>query len=142
MVGQHRKVLEMSHEGVHDPFRGCSAQGADDRTIPRVRESIKELAQIDGAFVISSDGQVVSGRPDPGRQRGIDHPLERARRSALGGCRDQQGGQGDRDCGLGIDRDRPDLPGRRRGPADRAAGSGDEVARSRHRARRWIEAEG
>lgn len=59
VVGQHRKVLEMSHEGVHDPFRGYSAK---ERMIhnPRVRESIKELAQIDGAFVISSDGQVVS----------------------------------------------------------------------------------
>lgn len=59
VVGQHRKVLEMSHEGVHDPFRGYSPK---ERMIhnPRVRESIKELAQIDGAFIISSDGQVVS----------------------------------------------------------------------------------
>lgn len=59
VVGQHRKVLEMSHEGVHDPFRGYSPK---ERMIhnPRVRESVKELAQIDGAFIISSDGQVVS----------------------------------------------------------------------------------
>jgi diadenylate cyclase len=59
VVGQHRKVLEMSHEGVHDPFRGYAPK---ERMInnARVCESIKELAQIDGAFVISSDGQVMS----------------------------------------------------------------------------------
>jgi diadenylate cyclase len=57
VVGNHRKVLSMSHEQVHDPFRGYSAK---DRMIrsPRVRESVKELAQIDGAFVLGSDGLV------------------------------------------------------------------------------------
>ena len=59
VVGQHRKVIEMSHEGVHDPFRGYSAK---ERMITnaRVRESVKELAQIDGAFVISAEGVVVA----------------------------------------------------------------------------------
>jgi diadenylate cyclase len=59
VVGNHRKVLEHSHEQVHDPFRGYSK---DDRFIrnPRVRESIKELAQIDGAFIIGADGVVYS----------------------------------------------------------------------------------
>lgn len=59
VVGHHRRVLEMSHEQVHDPFRGYQKK---DRMIanPRVRESIKELAQIDGAFVISSDGCVMA----------------------------------------------------------------------------------
>lgn len=57
VVGNHRKVLQLSHEQVHDPFRGY---GRKERLIrsPRVRESIKELAQIDGAFVISADGVV------------------------------------------------------------------------------------
>ncbi|MEX0701802.1 MAG: DNA integrity scanning protein DisA nucleotide-binding domain protein [Planctomycetales bacterium] len=57
VVGNHRKVLRMSHEQVHDPFRGYARK---DRMIrsPRVRESIKELAQIDGAFVIAADGTV------------------------------------------------------------------------------------
>lgn len=59
VVGNHRKVLEMSHESVHDPFRGY---GKKERMISssRVRESIKELAQIDGAFVISTDGCVMA----------------------------------------------------------------------------------
>jgi DNA integrity scanning protein DisA with diadenylate cyclase activity len=59
VVGQHRRVLELSHESVHDPFRGYNRK---DRLIrsAKVRESMKELAQIDGAFVISSDGVVMA----------------------------------------------------------------------------------
>lgn len=59
VIGQHRKVLEMSHESVHDPFRGYSRKERMIRS-SKVRESIKELAQIDGAFVISSDGIVMA----------------------------------------------------------------------------------
>lgn len=59
VVGQHRKVLQMSHEQVHDPFRGYSPKERHIRD-PRVRESIKELAQIDGAFIIAADGVVMS----------------------------------------------------------------------------------
>jgi diadenylate cyclase len=58
-VGHHRKVLEMSHEQVHDPFRGYNKSERNIRS-PRVRESMKELAQIDGAFIIAADGTVVS----------------------------------------------------------------------------------
>lgn len=57
VVGQHRKVMQLSHEQVHDPFRGYAAKEKQIRD-PRTRESIKELAQLDGAFVISSDGVV------------------------------------------------------------------------------------
>ena len=59
VVGNHRKVLSMSSEQVHDPFHG-GAYPKGERMLrnPRVRESIKELAQVDGAFVISADGIV------------------------------------------------------------------------------------
>jgi DNA integrity scanning protein DisA with diadenylate cyclase activity len=59
VVGNHRKVLEMSHEMVHDPYKGY---GRKDRLITnhRVRESVKEFAQLDGAFIISSDGLVMA----------------------------------------------------------------------------------
>jgi diadenylate cyclase len=57
VVGDHRKVIRQSHEQVHDPFRGYGKKECLIRS-PRVRESIKELAQLDGAFVISSDGVV------------------------------------------------------------------------------------
>ncbi len=57
VVGNHRKVMQMSHEQVHDPFRGY---GKKERLLrnQRVRESVKELAQIDGAFIITADGYV------------------------------------------------------------------------------------
>ena len=59
VVGNHRKVMELSQEQVHDPFRGYPKTERSIRN-PRVRESIKELAQIDGAFVISSDGLAIA----------------------------------------------------------------------------------
>lgn len=57
VVGNHRKVLKQSHEQIHDPFKGYSRKERGLR-LARVRESVKELAQIDGAFVISADGHV------------------------------------------------------------------------------------
>ncbi len=69
VVGQHRKVMALSHEHVHDPFKGYSRKERLIRS-PRVQESIKELAQIDGAFVISSDGVVQAAG------RIIDAPAE------------------------------------------------------------------
>lgn len=59
VVGDHRHVLELSHEQVHDPFRGYTKKERAIRS-SRVRESIKELAQIDGAFVVANDGTVVA----------------------------------------------------------------------------------
>ena len=59
VVGNHRKVLKLSHEQVHDPFRGYNAKERQIRD-PRVRESIKEIAQLDGAFIIGADGVVYS----------------------------------------------------------------------------------
>jgi DNA integrity scanning protein DisA with diadenylate cyclase activity len=59
VVGDHRRVMKMSHEGVFDPFRGYAQKEKMIRS-PRVREGIKELAQIDGAFIIASDGVVQS----------------------------------------------------------------------------------
>lgn len=58
VVGDHRKVMEMSHEGIHDPFKGYSKKERLIRSA-RVQESIKEIALMDGAFVVSSDGCVM-----------------------------------------------------------------------------------
>ena len=57
VVGNHRKAIAMSHEQVHDPFKGYNRKDRSIRS-PRVRESMKELSQIDGAFLIGSDGVV------------------------------------------------------------------------------------
>ncbi len=68
-VGNHRKVLELSYEAVHDNFKGYSKKERSLRN-PRVRESIKEIAKLDGAFIVSSDGimqsagRILSGPKD------------------------------------------------------------------------------
>jgi DNA integrity scanning protein DisA with diadenylate cyclase activity len=57
VVGDTRKVIQSSHSAGFDPVRGYSR--AERRlTDPRVREGIKEIAQLDGAFLIGPDGTV------------------------------------------------------------------------------------
>lgn len=57
VVGDHRKVLKHCHPVGFDPVRGYSRK---ERSLDdvRVREGIKEIAQMDGAFVIAGDGTV------------------------------------------------------------------------------------
>ncbi|MEX0867021.1 MAG: diadenylate cyclase [Pirellulales bacterium] len=57
VVGDTRRVLEASHPLVFDPVRGYKRK---ERSLSdaRVRESVKEIAQMDGAFVIHHDGTV------------------------------------------------------------------------------------
>lgn len=57
VVGDSRKTLKLCHPTGFDPVRGYNRK---DRNLndPRVREGIKEAAQMDGAFVISADGTV------------------------------------------------------------------------------------
>ena len=59
VVGSHRKVLPLSREGVHDNFRGYPLKERE-LSNPRVRESVKEIALLDGAFIVSSSGVVQS----------------------------------------------------------------------------------
>jgi len=57
VVGDSRKVLNCSRAAGFDPVRGYSRK---DRNLndPRVREGIKEIAQMDGAIIVSADGTV------------------------------------------------------------------------------------
>jgi len=57
VVGDHRKVLAQSHPAGYDPVRGYSRKerNLQDR---RNREAVKEIAQLDGAFIIASDATV------------------------------------------------------------------------------------
>lgn len=62
VVGDHRKVLLESRPGGFDVVKGYPRK---ERTLfdIKVREGIKEIAQIDGMFVVSADGTVEgSGR--------------------------------------------------------------------------------
>jgi DNA integrity scanning protein DisA with diadenylate cyclase activity len=57
VVGDHRKVLEQSRPGGYDSVKGYPRK---DRSLHdrKNREGIKEVAQLDGMFVVSSDGTV------------------------------------------------------------------------------------
>lgn len=78
VVGDHRKVLEQSQPAGFDAVRGYQRKERSlfDRS---VRESIKEIAQMDGAFIVSADGTVES------TSRIIDtNPVELTMTSGLG----------------------------------------------------------
>lgn len=57
VVGDTRRVLEHCHPAGFDPVKGYARKerGLDDA---RVREAVKEIAPLDGAFIVSADGTV------------------------------------------------------------------------------------
>jgi len=57
VVGDARQVLERSRTLGFDPFKGYRRKDRNIRDA-RVREAIKEIAQLDGAFVVARDGTV------------------------------------------------------------------------------------
>ena len=59
VVGDHRKVLKLCYPQGFDAVKGYKPE---ERRLqdPKVREAIKEVAQLDGAFIVSADGLVVS----------------------------------------------------------------------------------
>jgi DNA integrity scanning protein DisA with diadenylate cyclase activity len=59
VVGDTRKVLSMCRPQNFNPFRGYSDEERDIRDT-RVREQLKEVAQLDGAIIIRRDGVAVA----------------------------------------------------------------------------------
>ena len=61
VIGDTRRVLEHANDSGVDPFRGYNRKQRNllDR---KVQEDAKEVAQLDGAFVISSDGVIEKSR--------------------------------------------------------------------------------
>ena len=57
VIGNIEQVMRSSHQAVFNPFRGYPEE-VRNITSEEVVESIKELAQLDGAFVISEQGIV------------------------------------------------------------------------------------
>ena len=57
VVGGTRRVLTHCHSAGFDPVKGY-ARAERDLHDPKVREAVKEVAGLDGAFIISSDGIV------------------------------------------------------------------------------------
>ena len=59
VVGDHRRVLKSCRPIGFDPVRGYSV-GERNLGDPKVRESVKEIAQLDGALIVAADGSVVA----------------------------------------------------------------------------------
>ncbi len=59
VVGDEAAVLDSSRNLILDPLQGHPSQNKHIDDI-NVRETVKELSQIDGAFVVSNDGIVLS----------------------------------------------------------------------------------
>jgi DNA integrity scanning protein DisA with diadenylate cyclase activity len=59
VLGDDEKVMQLSRQMIINPFKGYSEE---QRNIlnPELEETIKELSAIDGAFVIKSDGVIVT----------------------------------------------------------------------------------
>ena len=57
VVGDTRKVLQYCHPAGFDPVRGHKREERDLHD-PRAREAVKEIAQLDGAIVVTSDAVV------------------------------------------------------------------------------------
>lgn len=59
VVGDHRKTLDMSKPMGFDPVKGYTTA---ERSLSdaKVREGVKEIAQMDGAFVVSANGTVIA----------------------------------------------------------------------------------
>ena len=132
VVGDTRKVLTMSHPTGFDPVRGYNRKerNLSDR---RVREGIKEIAQMDGAFVDHVARHRRGRLPlyrRPGRQH---HALQRAGRAPLGGRRHQSHHAGRGRRRERVDRHRSHLSERRSRAANRALPPTDEVERLRVR---------
>ena len=61
VIGDTRKVLEHASPAGCDPFRGYNRKERN-LSDAKVREDAKELAQLDGAFVVTSDGVIERSR--------------------------------------------------------------------------------
>ncbi len=59
VVGDDEKVMQLSKQMIINPFKGYDE---DDRNIlnPALKETIREFSGLDGAFVIGSDGTVIT----------------------------------------------------------------------------------
>ncbi|MEJ2255090.1 MAG: diadenylate cyclase [Nitrospirota bacterium] len=74
VVFDQERVLGRSKALIYDPLKGHSSEEKH-LSNPDMRETVKELAQLDGAFVVSEDGVVLSAcRYMDASSRGISLP--------------------------------------------------------------------
>ena len=75
ILGKHKEVLKYSHPMVINPFQGYPEE---DRNIldHRLKETVKEFASIDGAFIVREDGIILAaGRHLDASGENIEIPL-------------------------------------------------------------------
>ncbi len=74
-IGDSDKVLENSRSIILDPLHGHSDE-VKQIARPEMRETLKELAQLDGGFVVADSGVVISAtRHFNSTAQGLDVPL-------------------------------------------------------------------
>ena len=59
IIGNIEQIMRASHQAIFNPFKGYSEHGREINS-SEVVESLKELSQLDGAFIISENGIVES----------------------------------------------------------------------------------
>ncbi len=135
VVGDVRNVLPRARPLGFDPFKGYRRRERNVRD-PRVREAIKEIAQMDGAFIVARDGTVEAAcRLIDAPTTGLTVPKglgnQALGRSSNYGCY-----QGPCRRRQSVQWHSPAVPGRRGHPPDRthAPYPCDEMARYRDRA--------
>jgi DNA integrity scanning protein DisA with diadenylate cyclase activity len=75
IVSDEKETLKKSKSLILDPLYGHSEEKKK-ICDPNVRETVKELSQLDGAFIVSGDGVVISaGRYINASSKGIKLPL-------------------------------------------------------------------
>ncbi len=77
VVGDHEKVLSYTRQMTINPFRGYPEE---ERNIlsPELKETVKEFASIDGAFVVRGDGVILSAGAylqPPGAEKALEPGL-------------------------------------------------------------------
>jgi len=59
IIGSAEEILHHSHQGIINPYRGHPPEDRDVRKLNNW-ESIKEFSQLDGVFVVDTDGLIVA----------------------------------------------------------------------------------
>jgi DNA integrity scanning protein DisA with diadenylate cyclase activity len=59
VLGDHERVMEMSSQMIINPFAGVPEEERN-ILVPELKETIREFAAIDGAFIIRDDGVILS----------------------------------------------------------------------------------
>lgn len=60
VAGDHSSVIPLTQQLIINPFRSGSEDERYNILDPAIEEMVKELAQIDGAFVVAHDGRIIS----------------------------------------------------------------------------------